>query len=149
MSLWQQIKRIFEPQQSQQSEGAWIEMDRTLRDNYQEFFGDLVADVLQSRRLRGRLSEPLLVEAAPYQWGSTPQEYRAAVLKTLMAYSSIPDLKAMQGGDSGVFGDFSRFPGVEDTDEIRKAMETKRIKFVTGRTQRGVRVVGVVLLEKS
>ena len=144
MSFWRQIKQIFLPRKS---EGAWIELEPTLRDNYREFFGDIVADVLQSKRLRGKLTEPLLIEATPCQWGLTPQEYRAAVHKTIMGRLSIPNLKAMQGGDSGVFGDFSNFPGAEHNDELREAMENKRIKFVTGRTQRGVRVVGVVVLQ--
>ena len=148
MGLWDSIRQVFGPR-PQSSGGAWIEMERTLRDNYREFYADLVADVLRERGLRGKLTDPLLVEGSPCQWGRTPQEYRAAVMKTLMAMSpgNISELKAMQGGDSGVFGDFSAFPGTQQNTELEQAMQEKRLKFITGRTQRGVRVVGVVVLE--
>lgn len=148
MGLWDSIKQAFRPGPPS-SGGAWIEMERTLRDNYREFYADLVADVLRERRLRGKLTYPLLVEGTPYQWGRSPEEYRAAVIKTLIAMSpdNISELKALQGGDSGVFGNLSALPGVQQNGEIHQAMQEKRIKFVTGRTQRGVRVVGVVILQ--
>ncbi len=148
MGLWDLIKQAFRPG-ARPGGGAWIEMEHTLRDNYRDFYADLVADILREYRLRGKLTFPLLVEGAPYQWGRSPEEYRAAVLKTLTATSpdNLAGLKALQGGDSGVFGDFSALPGVQQNGEIHQAMRDKRIRFVTGKTQRGTRVVGVVVLQ--
>ena len=117
MSFWQRITRKLQPKTPG---GAWIEIEQRLRDNDLDSMSDLVADVLQSRGLRGKLTEPLLVEATPYQWGKSPQEYRAVVLNLIMSRLSIPDLKAMQGGESGVFGNFSGFPGAERDDEFAK-----------------------------
>lgn len=143
MSLWQQIKQIFQPKQS---EDAWIELDGTLRDNYREFFADLVDDVLQANNLRGKLCEPLMVEPSPNQWGKSRQEFRGVVCKSLLARISTSDLTAMQGGQSGIFGDFSKFPGADQSGELRKAMETRQFRLVMGKTQRGIRVVGVAIL---